>query len=230
MRFLPALILVLLAGCAVAPVPITSVLSVDGALSPQQAVENFITVIQRIEPIAEQTCKAANSRANCDYQIVVEDDPRQPPNAYQTVGRSGQPFIVFTIALIAEVRNQDELAFILGHEAAHHVAGHLAQQRNNAARGAELLRERAVRSGGNAAAVRVAQAVGAELGVRVFSKEFELEADRIGTEIALRGGFDPVRGAAYFTRIEDPGNVFLGTHPPNSARIETVRRTVVELR
>ncbi|MGB0799102.1 MAG: peptidase M48, partial [Planktomarina sp.] len=33
-------------------------------------------------------------------------------------------------------------------------------------------------------------------------------------------------GAAYFTRIPDPGNRFLGTHPPNGARITTVRAAV----
>ncbi len=78
--------------------------------------------------------------------------------------------------------------------------------------------------------MRRAQDIGAAVGGRRFSREFELEADHLGTLIALRGGFDPVRGAAYFARIEDPGNEFLGTHPPNAARIEIVRRTTAELR
>ena len=42
----------------------------------------------------------------------------------------------------------------------------------------------------------------------------------------MAAGYDPVRGAAYFTRIPDPGNKFLGTHPPNASRIETVRQAV----
>ena len=234
MRPLPALILLMLAGCAVAPAPVpvppVPAVSLDGRPSPQQAVANFLVVVRRVEPVAEQTCRAANPALNCDYQIVVDDDLRQPLNAFQTVGRLGRPIIVLTTGLIAEARNQDELAFILGHEAAHHVAGHLARQRASAARGAELLGSRIAERGGNAAAIRIAQRAGAELGALVFSKDFELEADRIGTVIAMRSGFDPVRGAAYFTLIEDPGNVFLGTHPPNAARIETVRRTVAELR
>ncbi len=52
----------------------------------------------------------------------------------------------------------------------------------------------------------------------------------IGTVIAHRAGFDPVRGAEFFARIPDPGNRFLGTHPPNSARIETVRRVARRLK
>ena len=57
----------------------------------------------------------------------------------------------------------------------------------------------------------------------------ELEADALGTIIAHEAGFDPLRGAAFFERIPDPGNQFLGTHPPNAARIETVRRVAASL-
>ena len=42
--------------------------------------------------------------------------------------------------------------------------------------------------------------------------------------------FDPLIGAQYFSRIPDPGNSFLGTHPPNAKRLETVRRTLASLR
>jgi len=38
-----------------------------------------------------------------------------------------------------------------------------------------------------------------------------------------------VRGAAFFTQIADPGDRFLGTHPPNAKRIETVRRVNASL-
>jgi len=56
-----------------------------------------------------------------------------------------------------------------------------------------------------------------------------LEADRLGTVITARAGFNPVRGAEFFNRIPDPGNRFLGTHPPNAARMEIVRRTAAGL-
>jgi predicted Zn-dependent protease len=51
-----------------------------------------------------------------------------------------------------------------------------------------------------------------------------LEADALGTVITKRAGYDPVRGAAFFTQIADPGDRFLGTHPPNAKRIDTVKR------
>jgi len=70
---------------------------------------------------------------------------------------------------------------------------------------------------------------GAAVGARRFSKEFELEADALGTVIAKRAGYDPVRGAAFFARIPDPGDQFLGTHPPNAERYALVRRVAAGL-
>jgi Zn-dependent protease with chaperone function len=39
-----------------------------------------------------------------------------------------------------------------------------------------------------------------------------------------------VLGSAFFTKIADPGNTFLGTHPPNAARIDAVRQTAATLK
>jgi predicted Zn-dependent protease len=166
---------------------------------------------------------------NCDFNIVVDDRPGQPANAYQTVDRNGRPVIAFTLALIADVRNEDELAFVMGHEAAHHIAGHIGRQQQNAVAGAVIFAGLATLSGGNAEAVRNAQELGAQVGARSYSKDFELEADALGTIITARAGYKPVRGAQFFARIPDPGDKFLGTHPPNAARIAIVRKTAANL-
>lgn len=197
--------------------------------SAREAADNFVAVLDRVEPVAERICRAEAPGLACDYQIVVDSRVEMPPNAFQTVDEAGRPIIAFTIALVAEARNQDELAFILGHEAAHHIAGHLPRQRDSAVRGAVLAGVLASLGGGDAQAIETAQRVGASVGARAYSKDFELEADALGTIIAYRAGYDPIVGAQYFARIEDPGNRFLGTHPPNASRIETVRRTVAQL-
>lgn len=198
--------------------------------SPQRAADNFIAVVEKVEPVAERICRAEVPGLACDYQIVVDSRTDLPPNAYQTVDRAGRPIIAFTVALVAQARNRDELAFILGHEAAHHIAGHLPRQHESAMRGALMAGILASLGGGDAGAVRAAQDIGASVGARAYSKDFELEADALGTVIAYRAGFDPEIGAQYFARIEDPGNQFLGTHPPNALRLETVRRTLKYLR
>ncbi|MFT5342626.1 MAG: putative Zn-dependent protease, partial [Paracoccaceae bacterium] len=58
---------------------------------------------------------------------------------------------------------------------------------------------------------------------------FELEADQLGTVITYYAGYNPLVGAQFFAHIPDPGDRFLGTHPPNAARLATVRRTSAQL-
>nr|WP_245759284.1 M48 family metallopeptidase [Tranquillimonas alkanivorans] len=198
-------------------------------MNPDVAARNFVNVVQRVEPVAEDICRAETRGVNCDFAVVVDDRQGLPPNAFQTIGPTGRPIIGFTLSLIAEARNADELAFVLGHEAAHHIAGHLDRQRQSALTGAMLAGALATLGGADVATVENAQSFGAEVGARRYSKGFELEADRLGTAIAAYAGYDPLRGAEYFTRSPDPGNVFLGTHPPNADRIATVRAAAARL-
>ena len=216
-----------LAACEVVPVtpagPQTT--SAVQPVSSRTSARNFVQVVNTLEPVAERECRARTTNVNCDFNIVVDDRPGEPANAYQTLDRQGRPIIAFTLALIADAQNEDELAFVMGHEAAHHIAGHIARQQQNAVAGAVIFAGLATLSGGDANTVRSVQELGAQVGARSYSKDFELEADALGTVITKKAGYDPLRGAAFFTRIPDPGDKFLGTHPPNVSRIETVRRT-----
>jgi predicted Zn-dependent protease len=47
--------------------------------------------------------------------------------------------------------------------------------------------------------------------------------------ITARAGYDPVLGSKFFTRIPDPRDRFLGTHPPNADRVKAVRDTAAKL-
>lgn len=197
--------------------------------SASQSARSFVQVVRTLEPVAERECRTRTSGINCDFNIVVDDRTGQPANAYQTEDRAGRPVIAFTLALIADARNADELAFIMGHEAAHHIEGHIARQQQNAVAGAVIFAGLATLSGGDATAVESAQRLGAQVGARTYSKDFELEADALGTVITARAGYNPLRGAEFFARIPDPGDKFLGTHPPNASRLDTVRRTAAGL-
>ncbi|MGX9350961.1 M48 family metalloprotease [Shimia sp. W99] len=200
------------------------------AISLDEANRRLAPVKSRLEPVAERECRQrTRQNTNCDYAISVDKRLNLPANAYQTEDRSGRPLIIFTAALIAQTRNQDELAFVMGHEAAHHVAGHLNRTQQDALAGAAVGAILASVMGGNAEMVDLAMNVGADVGARSFSKEYELEADALGTVIAHRAGYDPVRGAEFFNRIPDPGDQFLGTHPPNKARMAIVRQTAAKL-
>ncbi|KAA9008001.1 M48 family metallopeptidase [Histidinibacterium aquaticum] len=230
-----------LAGCA-APPPdgvtttspgekINPVAAVGQALDARTAARTFISVVERVEPAAEAECRERAPQFNCDFQIVVDDRPGLPANAFQTVDQRGRPIVAFTLALIADARNADELAFVLSHEAAHHIEGHLARQQRNATAGAVVFGQLAGALGARTPEeVRAAQEIGAVVGARSYSRDFELEADRLGTIITARAGYDPVRGADFFFRIPDPSAVFLSTHPPNQERVAIVRSTAAQLR
>ena len=196
----------------------------DELRTSDAAKRAFRTVTERVEPVAEAVCRRQTSDVNCDFRIVVDRTRGAPPNAFQTLDENERPVIVFTEALLESARNIDELAFVMGHEAAHHIEGHLARQRQNAAIGAVIFAGLATQSGAAPGDVQRAAETGAVVGARSYSKDFELEADALGTRITARSGFNPVRGAEFFNRIPDPGDRFLGTHPPNAQRLATVRR------
>jgi len=202
----------------------------EGAAEGEAQARLFISVVAALAPVARDECLRRDATRNCDFQILVDDRPGAPPNAFQTLDRAGRPVIIFTVPLIALVGNADEMAFVMAHEAGHHIAGHLARQQENAALGAAIFGQLAGERGlQDPRDIRAAQEYGAAVGARRYSQDFELEADVIGTIVAARAGFDPLRGAAFFARLPDPGNRFLGTHPPNAARLEIVRQTVAAL-
>ncbi|WP_296423783.1 M48 family metallopeptidase [Yoonia sp.] len=235
MRFLPLALCLALAACAAAPVPLPDAAVVQPVesqppLTGRAALRNFGAVVGAVGPVAENMCRQRAPQRNCDFRIVVDDRPGQQANAYQSVDSSGRPMIAFTLSLIAEVRNADELAFVMAHEAAHHIQGHLERQQRNATVGALIFGELAgVFGDGSVAAIQSAQQMGASVGARTYSKEFELEADALGTQIAAAAGFSPLKGAEFFFRIPDPGDRFLGTHPANADRLRTVQRVAAGL-
>lgn len=236
LRLLAGFSLIVLTACVQTTVPqapeAAPVANAPAAAAPlpeRAAAKQFVSVLNTVEPVAERECRARTSGVNCDFKVVIDDRPGQAVNAAQTLDSAGRPVIIFTLAMIADVRNADELAFVMGHEAAHHIAGHLARKQRNAEAGALVFAGLAALSGADAQGLRNATEIGAQVGARSYSKDFELEADQLGTIITKRAGYDPVKGAAFFTRIPDPGDRFLGTHPPNAARIEIVRRTAAAL-
>ena len=226
LRPLAALLAALALSACVAPAPpLTPTAPVPGG-----AAERFVAVSVRVEPVAESLCRSLRrGPANCDIQIAVDDRPGQQPNAFQTVDGSGRPYVVFTLSLIELAQSADELAFVMGHEAAHHIAGHIPRREESARTGAILAGMLAAASGLSTEEVRQAQGIGASIGAQRYSQDFELEADALGAEIALRAGFDPVAGARFFDRLPDPGQGFLNTHPPNAMRKQVVAETVRRL-
>jgi predicted Zn-dependent protease len=121
----------------------------------------------------------------------------------------------------------DEIAAVMGHEIAHSLREHA--------------RERISRQMGTQMAVGIAGAlfgvgdVGQGLANMVAdvtlnlpnSREHEVEADRIGVELAARAGFDPRAAVSLWEKMAKVGGAqgpaWLSTHPPHAARIDDLR-------
>lgn len=203
---------------------------------------DFARVVARVEPAGETFCREhvpAASSAYCDFRIALDRDPRNPPNAFQTQGSDGRPVIVVGARLLDEMQSDDELAFVLSHEMAHQIAGHIGKQQQQRVFGALVLGGLVAAAGngyGGAAspdAIEQAMDVGAYVGARAYSQSYELEADTIGTYITARAGYSPERGADIFGRpaLANPGGpAILASHPASTQRQALVARVAAEIR
>ena len=201
----------------------------------------FRAVVARLEPVAEAFCREQTADVpgfDCDVDIRL-DAAMPARNAYQTYDGSG-PVVAVTLALVADARTPDELAFVLGHEFGHHIGRHIEKGRHQAVAGALILgaltaygEAAATQSnpyrytGNDAQQMNTAMQGGVALGQAAYSQTYELESDVIGAYIARAAGFDPVEGARYFARPERPRGQdgalsFWGTHPANETRLATV--------
>lgn len=90
-----------LAGCGVLPAPPSGGQVPELRLPPKLAAQNFVAVVEAVEPVAETVCLGAGKQGNCDFQIAIDGRAGQPPNAFQTVDDASRPIIAFTLSLIA---------------------------------------------------------------------------------------------------------------------------------
>jgi predicted Zn-dependent protease len=172
----------------------------------------------------------ARSRINPDFTLL--NSP--VANAFATPG--GRVYV--TRQLLALMNSEDELAFVLGHEAGHIAANHSGSRRNTSIFsqiGAALLG--AVT--GSQLATQIAGAVG-QTYLASFSRNQEYESDRLGVRYMAASGYNPVESAEILDTLNAYGTMqgrFSGraddqrsapswnsTHPTSGDRIARVRR------
>lgn len=243
MRIWSVLVLLLsLAGCVqtAALPPLPPAPGQSAAMSPAKLAQvkaaakvkaqMFLAAASKIEPVSRQMCREKAIAQNCQFQFVIDPRIGLPRNAYQTLDNRNRPVIALTLALVADARDVDELAFVMGHEAAHHILGHLALQEKTSRAAAKAAGDVAAAAGATAAQVRKAQAQGSAKSALGYSKNFELQADALGAEIAFRAGFNPLRGAGFFDRLPEPHRGRQSTHPDNRTRKALVAKVVARLK
>jgi predicted Zn-dependent protease len=148
---------------------------------------------------------------------------------------AGGRMAVYTGLLQHLELTDDELAHIMGHEAAHAIANHTAEQMSRAlATNVGLATVGAVTNAGNLGLQGAALA--AQLALQLpNSRTAESEADQIGTEIAIRAGYDPDAVLSLWRKMGSVGGgerppEFLSTHPSPENRQARLASLLDELR
>lgn len=171
---------------------------VDAALNKQQYYR-LVQVFDRIHTISH----LSNER----WRPVLID--RDSFNAFTT----GGTYIVVHLGLMEQLKSDDELAAVIGHEIAHTVANHVFERQSHAQVSA-LAGSKSAGKGGYQAA---------------FTHEGEREADRIGILYSALAGFDPMAASRIWARqYKLQGNaraLFAHDHPVNAERQAETAKT-----
>ena len=230
MRHLVLILVLLLAACESPSLVAVPAERWQPTSSDQQATaRSFAQVSGAVADAAGRECRRRSRSASCEFAILVVLNPRAPENAFQILDEVSRPQIIFTQPMIRSAHNDDEIAFVMGHEAAHHILGHIERRAENVKESARIFGDLARERGEDAAGIERARKLGAKVGAQNYSQEFELEADRLGTVITHSAGYDPLIGMNIFRRIPDPEDHLLTSHPPNANRIEMVLSTARQL-
>lgn len=142
-------------------------------------------------------------------------------------------YIYVTRGMLAHLNNEDQLATVIAHEIGHVAARHAARQAWQQQIGQGLLLGGAVLSQGlglPAGNILNFGGMAAQLFLLRYSREDELEADRLGVEYAMAAGYDSREVIGLFQTLdrmqEKEGQSmpsFLATHPNPGDRIQRIR-------
>lgn len=135
--------------------------------------------------------------------------------------------IAFFYGILSELQlSDDEVAMIMGHEAAHALREHARERMGKTAAtriGAGVLS--AVLGLGNTGDALLN--MGGQLLTLRFSREDESEADLVGMEIAARAGYDPRAGVSLWEKMMSAAKgappEFMSTHPAGTTRIRDIQ-------
>lgn len=128
------------------------------------------------------------------------------------------------------------LAVVMGHEIAHAIAGHGNERMS------QML---AVQLGGISLEIALqkqpqltrdifltAYGVGSTLGELAYSRQHELEADRLGLIFMAMAGYNPDRAVTFWEDMSKAGGPkppeFLSTHPSDAKRIQQIKKYLPE--
>jgi len=174
-----------------------------------------------------------------DYTFTILND--QKVNAFAVPGG----YVYITRGLLAIATDEAEMAGVLAHEIGHLVARHTAQRYSATMAtniGLQVLGVLGSVAGAPTGTGQLAS-YGAHAALQSYSREQELEADRLGVRYLSRAGYDPDSMTGFFHKLQahtklqaamrgekDRSENFniMSTHPLTSERISAAERLATE--
>jgi predicted Zn-dependent protease len=195
-----------------------------GGLHPDAQAQGFLDEVCR-RLINQSTAGEADWPYECS--LLVDD---QTINAFALPG--GQVFL--TAGLYNRLQSEGQLAGVLGHEIGHAVARHSAQQiarqqLTQGLTGAVIIASYDPNNPSSGSTAQMAVVVGQLLTMR-YSREHELQADRLGVRFLAEAGYDPRRLIDVMQILAEAGGAsppeFFSTHPNPDNRIQTIEEAI----
>lgn len=179
---------------------------------------------ERVRRVGGRIVQAAGLAGRSWDYAVFED---AGPNAF--VLPSGQ--IGVTTGLLKLVQNDDQLAAVLGHEVGHVVARHAAERYSTQSTTALVLGAVQSGAGDYSQAVGALGGMGAQFGLLLpFSRNHELEADRLGVDYMAAAGYRPSESLALWRLMaqqrQSGAPEFASTHPSDQTRITALQQYI----
>jgi predicted Zn-dependent protease len=139
----------------------------------------------------------------------------------------GGKIAVYTGLLDRLQPSDDEIAAVMGHEIAHALREHGRERASQAVAQGIGIAVIGATAGLSSNAMDLTQLI-LDLTFNLpNSRTDEIEADRIGVELAARGGFDPHAAVTLWEKMQRAGGAqppqFLSTHPSHRTRISDLR-------
>ena len=138
------------------------------------------------------------------------------------------------VKALKEARDTDaQLAAVMGHEIAHALREHGREQAStNQLIGVGILAIATVAGLGSVGIT--ALGIATQFSIQMpFSRQHETEADRIGTELMARAGYDPKEAVEVWVKMNNTnvGKIpeILSTHPSNESRVKDLREIALKL-
>lgn len=149
----------------------------------------------------------------------------------------GGKIAIYT-GILPVTKDEAGLATVMGHEVAHAIAQHSAERASQEAAAQIGAQAVGVATAGKSSAtqtiVNQLYGIGGQLSILKFSRNQELEADKMGLAFMAMAGYNPTNAIGFWQRMAQASSgsqkppVFLSTHPTDASRISQIQRDLPE--